>query len=260
MEITQEAKNKIKAIFPGLNFIINSKNEILLKGNLVFAARYVPELNNYEFLKPKSNYGEVKGSFSIENNLSKSNPYREVYEIGGEIEKIAEKLGYDNRLYKLHSQKQNLSDKRVRVCVSGYLREDQNIDLVKYFCEVVAAFFCDLIFFKNKHIWPRGEIGHFIPGLFEDYADLLVKNEAQQLTERCLNEFLAQENESNFTIYKELLLYEGKIKGHWRKRFWDEDSQNWIEDAIKSYIGENSYEGLWRFKDNLRKFNLLTEI
>lgn len=261
MEITQKAKNRIKAIFPGLDFVDNGNNEILLKGDLVFEAQYIPELNNYEFFTPKNNKSKISGNFSVEINLSKENPYREVYEVGGEIEKIAKELKYEVcKLHRLHARKRNLSDRKVNVCVSGYSQEDPNIDLVKFVCEVVAAFFCDVIVFKNKHIWPRGEIKHFLPGLFESYAISLGNGNVQQLTEKCLNDFLNQAIEKNFDIYKELLLRKGKIRGNWKKNFWDEDKQDRIEDSIRNYMGKISFEGLWKFKENLLKFGLLNKI
>lgn len=261
MEVTQKAKDTIKKIFPGLDFVNNVNDEILLKGNLVFQAQYIPELNNYEFLIPKNNKSKISGNFFVEINLSKESPYREVYEIGGEIERIAEELKYEfSSLHRLHARKHNLSDKNVNVCVSGYLQEDPYINLVKFVCEVVVPFFCDLIVFKKKGYWPRGEYRHGIPGLFESYVDSLENGNMQQLTEKCLNEFLNQKNQKNFITYKELLLHKGKIKGHWRKTFWDEDNQVWVEVAIRNYIGKTSFEGLWQFKDNLLKLGLLTKI
>lgn len=261
MEVTQKAKDKIKKIFPELYFIDNGNDEILLKGNLVFEAKYIPELNSYEFLARENNKSEISGNFSIEINLLKENPYREVYEIGGGIERIADELGYGvYKLHRLHARKHNPFDKKVNVCVSGYLQEDQNIDLVKFVCGVVAAFFCDVVVFKNKHIWPRGEIKHFLPGLFESYAISLENGDVQRLTEKCLNEFLNQKIEKNFVIYKELLLHKGKIRGDWRKNFWDEDKQGRIEDIIRNYMGKISFEGLWKFKENLLRLGLINKI
>ena len=259
MEITEKDKNVILGMFPELKFI-SQNGEILLVGNLKFAAEFLDKTTNYKLFNIDDDNAKIKGDFWIEINFSKENPYREVYETGGKIQSLAKRLNIGTKFQKLHAQKRDVKNDKSNVCVSGYLQENQNIGLIKFFCEIVVPFFCDLVIFEKEGYWPRGEYRHFIPGLFESYADSLESGDEQQLTEKCLSEFLNQKVEENFIVYKELLLYKGKIKGHWKKEFWDEDGQCWIEDTIKSYIGKTAFEGLWRFKDNLLKLDLLTKI
>ena len=172
MEIIEKDKNVVLGMFPGLKFI-SQNNEVLLVGNLKFAAKFLDKTNNYKLFNVDDNNAKIKGDFLIEINFSKENPYREVYETGKKIQSLAEKLKIGTKFQKLHAQKRDTGNDKLNVCVSGYLQEDQNIGIVKFICEIVVPFFCDLVMFEKEGYWPRGEYKHFLPGLFESYLESL---------------------------------------------------------------------------------------
>ena len=249
MEITEKDKDVILGMFPKLKFI-SQNNEILLVGNLKFAAKYLKNLNNYKLLGSNDKTAEIKGEFKIEIDFSKTNPYRAVFETGGKIESLAKKL--NKNLLGLHA-KQNGKKDYINVCIAGYLQENQNINLVRFVCEIVVSYFCDLVVFEKEGYWPRGEYSHGALGVLENYSDLLNTENEKTLTEKCLRELIDQKQE--FEILKRFLFYKRKLSGNW-KGFCKNDP----DKKLRDFIGQKAFDGLWKFKDNLKKFNLLSKI
>jgi|GEM_PF-4838787 len=246
MEITKIDENTILGMFPELTM-----SNRILEGTLKFAANFLKDQNSYEILDPKVGNAPINGEFKIQIDFSKSNPYREVYEIGGKIQDLAEKLG--KNLLDLHAKQKNKNEP-VNVCVAGYLQEDQNIGYKSFLLEIVVPYFCDLIVFEKDGYWPRGEYAHGTLGILENYSDQLVlTKDIAGLTEQCINELLKQGKD--FESLKQFLVFKKKLNGGWTGF-----NKNDPTKKFRDIIGRKAFDGLWRLKDNLKKYNLLSKI
>lgn len=243
MKISDNDKTGLAIMFPDL--ICEKK---YIKGNLIFAAKFLENQKAYELLDP-NNIAPIKGSFQIFIDLAQENPYREVYETGGEIQKIATRL--NKTLLDLHAKEKN---NQTNVCVAGYLQENLGISLVEFICEIVVPYFCDLVIFEKDGYWPRGEYAHGTLGILENYSDQLpLTKDISKLTEHCINELLNQGKD--FEYLKQFLICKKKLNGSWTGF-----SKNEPTKKFRDIIGRKSFDGLWRLKDNLKKYNLLSKI
>lgn len=241
MKIAKDEKDIIIKMFPELAF-----NGNLLQGRLQFAAQFLEVQRAYELLNPNSD-APIKGSFQISIDFSKPNPYREVYETGGRIKEIASKLG--KTLLDLHAKQLNESDP-VNVCIAGYLQEEKDIELKRFICEIVVPYFCDLVIYEKSggKLWLRGEWSHGISGLLEEYEEYIAlepKRESE-FTEKCLSELKALDKDFDQGLRK-LLVIKGKLRGHWPIE------QN---KKLRDLFGRKGFNGLWKLKNNLKKYNL----
>lgn len=244
MIINEKDKAKIIDMFPALVFEIN-----ILKGDLNFAAKFLENKKSYELLDPNTE-APIKGTFQISIDFSKSNPYREVYETGGKIQKIADHL--EKTLLDLHA-KQN-GNAPVNVCVAGYLQEEQDISLVEFVCEIVVPYFCDLVVFEKDGYWLRGEYSHGMLGILENYQDKLNKSNWKEITQKCVKELKTASSPKELSRLNWVFRRKGKVKGHWQG-FCD------ISDMeIRDWNHGTAFNGLWNLKENLRKMNLLSKI
>lgn len=243
MIINDSDKTRLTSMFP--NLVIEQK---YIKGNLLFAAKFLENQKAYELLDP-NNPAPIKGSFQIYIDLSKQNPYREVYETSGAIQKIANLL--QKPLLDLHAKEKN---NHINVCVAGYLQEKQNISLTEFICEIVVPYFCDLIVFEKEGYWPRGEYAHGTLGILENYSDQLINaNNIKELTEKCISELLEQGKD--FETLKQFLFFKKKLNGSWTGI-----SKNEPTKKFRDIIGRKAFDGLWRFKDNLKRYNLFSKL
>ncbi len=243
MEASDTDKIRLANMFPDLIF---DKN--FIKGTLSFAAKFLEDQKMYELFDPKD-IAPIKGSFQIFIDFSKQNPYREVYETNGEIKKIADRL--QKTLLDLHAKEKN---GHINVCVAGYLQERQAIPLVEFICEIVTPYFCDLIVFEKDGYWPRGEYAHGALGILENYSDqLALTDDIAGLTEQCINELAEQGKD--FEYLRQFLLLKKKLKGSWTGL-----NQKDPAKKFRDIIGKKAFDGLWRLKDNLKKYNLLSKI
>ena len=249
MEITKIDENTILGMFPELTM-----SNRILEGTLKFAANFLKDQNSYEILDPKIGNAPINGEFKIQIDFSKSNPYREVYETGGKIMQLAEKLNIKN-LSDLHVNK-TIENGSVKACIAGYLQENQNIGFIRFIFEVVVPFFCDIVVFEKNEgkLWPRGEFSHGALGILENYSEqLMLTKDIAGLTEQCIDELSKQGKD--FEALKQFLGFKKKLNGGWTGFNKNEPTKK-----LRDIIGRKSFDGLWRLKDNLKKYNLLSKI
>ncbi|MCK9293348.1 hypothetical protein M0P25_04695 [archaeon] len=130
----------------------------------------------------------IHDEYMIEINLSSSNIYRDVREIGNKIKEISQRKNKDCK--DLH-----FNENSQKVCLMGYFDEREKISLMEFLGEVVIPFFYDVSFYDRCNTWPRGSYSHGYLGLLENYYDNIKKQEDDydfNLSQKCI-QFLEQE-------------------------------------------------------------------
>ena len=253
MFITIEDQHWLKENFFKNKFhFCEEKNGYKIKGNFLFSAYFDKDKQGY-YLKPDKSCIKdpkffIKDEYEISLYIPKINTiednfYRHVKETEGRIKEVAKRLK-NGKNEELHI---NPND---TLCIIGLFQEVYDIDIKTFMKSTVLQFFYDQSFFALYEKWVRGEYSHGLKGILESYSDqLALTDDIVDLTERCIKELMRQKK--YFEILKTFLTSEKKLRGHQVGLSKKEPTKK-----FRDIIGRKAFDGLWRLKNNLRKYNL----
>lgn len=206
MDLTAIKVENVQLYYPGLKLIEKDGKPFLI-GELRFNASY--DFSKDELvlnpLEPNTYLDYyISDSFQLEIEFP-NNSFPLVREVGGRIQKIAEKYGIRD-IRDLHVNK-NQND---AVCLcpkpSERLRYPTGIDLLHFLNNLVVPFFYGLSYYEKNHKWPWSEYGHGDLGIFEFYAEN--KNESDIALAQTCYDALSDQGKKLIKVNKDM-------KGHW---------------------------------------------
>lgn len=227
MHINDNDKLFLSKDFPKLQIlrdpIIQIKGGIKIKGQLDFIAEFKKKSREYRLYRNMPNFQSkylLRDCYEIEMDISSDkNPYREVKEIGGKIERVAESKKINPCNLHIYVGEQISAENKNKVCLAGYLDEIPDISLEEFIGRFVVPFFYDQSFYAKYNKWPMGQYSHGCLGVLENYYDLVNKHgDSEENTAKCLNilsELKRNKQDVEGVNNIKRLLNKKKIKSHW---------------------------------------------
>lgn len=232
--------------YPSLK-IRDDSDVTILFGTLKINMVYEDKGGNFVIF-PKKYDGSgvcIKDEYEVKILFQKSNitELPQVFETGSKIKNLARGKGLP--LSDLHVN----GDGSVCLCVAGKEKEyfPDGFKTQVFFNQLLIPFFYAQTYFRKYGNWPWGEYGHGILGIFEAYYE-------KQNTDR----LAAEEMLRTLKLSSDWNLISAKFKRR---------------DQIKGHMicpcGKNmkirkchpqALAGMWKFKNDLAKFNLKTKI
>ena len=205
---------EVLLIFPKLKYTCNENGRNIINGKIEFSAKFIEEFRAYQIFNYTEKKYDVRWFFDIVIDIHSDNPFREVFEVWWEIQRIAEKEGQE--LIDLHSK---IIDWKTNVCLTWYLQENYDITFKEFLFGYVIPFFADILYFEKHKFWPRGEFKHNIPWLFESFYDF-IWNQNTNKEQGILRLLKELEHIDKSWIYIDLIFYNKIKKGHFKTENW----------------------------------------
>ncbi len=231
---------KVLKHFQKLKCVYNENGIKEIQWRLEFSANFIEKLRGYEVFNFSETKSEVRGGFDIMIDISSDNPYRKVFEVWWEIQRIAEKERQN--LIDLHSKTLGW---KTNVCLTWYLQENYEATFEEFLFEYVVPFFADILYFEKYKYWPRGEYKHGIPWLFESFYDFVLdwSSNKEQWTKKLLEDLQRMGGKSFVD-----LIFVKNIKWHYITGSWVK-----LRNIFES---QKAYKWFCFAREVVREFNI----